>query len=1084
MLQRCNIIELLQLYHHFTQHVGDFKRMNYSSFISTNKLKRIAMNKWTASLFIFLMTALQVLGQKMPYDDPTVTQINMLPSRAFFTPYANMEAATGNNCSSRVKLLNGKWDFKMVLGKENIPTNFYSTSFSTNSWDKIEVPSNWQRKGYGFPVYSNATLDMEPDEVGLYKSNFTVPTQWNNSRTIVRFEGVKTAFHLYVNGKEVGYSEGAYLPSEFDITNYLQKGDNLMAVAVYRVAAIQKIENFDTWRLSGIFRDVQIINRPNIHIKDIEVSSPAINNYKDGLWKGTISIVNNSAKATKNLNINIQLRNKQTGAVVLSEEVSIKSLTANKQKNVSFKQVLKDARLWTAETPNLYETVVAISQNGQALEATKLNTGFRTIEVIDQQLKVNGKKIYFKGVNRHDWHPEKGRAVSKEDVLVELQTMKQYNINSFRTSHYPNASFLYDLADELGFYIMNESAMETHWVTHAEKDEGFHNPHVTRIQRLIERDKNHPSVILWSLGNEFYMGPHTEAMYKWAEKRDPSRFVYCDGDPKSKSLAVMPSAYKGMDGLKSAAKSKRPVVMKEYMHAAGNEMGLFAQLWDVIRDPKYKSLQGGFIWDWRDQGWLMTAHDGTKYYDWGEDCGVAPTGNDGIDGIIKSDLSPTPKLMEVAKVFQDIKVKPVDIAKGKFKVVNRHSFLSLTHFAASFKILVNGKEVGSKQLPKFNTLAGVSTLFSIDWKSFVTSLQPTDDVQVYFQFNDLKRNAPVAWDQYTIQQGIQKVELTANGEVKFQETDGSYTIKSGNSVYRFNKNLGRFISWRINGSEILDHTQGPVLNLWRATTDADNSNWGNLQMQYHKLWKELGLDDPEFLEHRVSGHKVVSVSGSKVVFDISMNFSVAKSNIAKAKFRYTILPKGKLAIGVNFMPGEKMKTLKGLPRLGITTHLKKEFNQVKWYGMGPHENYRDRIESAKVGLFNSTADELYTSYIPAQANGNRCEVRWMSVKSETAGIKVVRLPSDNSSDLNSFLPGDKALEMVKTPNFEFTAIPYTEYELETTTHEKDLPHSERVVLTIDSEHAGVASHPRPGRLPEHEVKPTDKSFVFLYSEIE
>lgn len=1039
---------------------------------------------------LFLSSLSAIKAQNQLFNDPAITEINTEPAHANFVPYLNGNDAVEEGSTELVKLLNGKWNFKMVVGKDKIPSDYQLTSFNDSNWDKITVPSNWQRQGFGMPVYSNATLDMEPDEVGLYRHEIKIDRIEDNKRYFLKFEGVKTAYTLYINGENAGYAEGAYLPSEFDITNFLKKGKNLIAVTVYRVVDIQRIENFDTWRLSGIFRDVKLITRPDTYIEDIEILANAINNYKDGEFTLKAIIKNKAKRSAKGYKILVKLL--LEGKSLFETTLDLPKISKNRDTEIKINKTFKNVKLWSAEAPNLYKTVVELRKNKKSVEATAINTGFRTIEIIDQQIKVNGKKIYFKGVNRHDWHPDMGRAITKEIMEKDMLMFKKYNINSIRTAHYPNDSYLYELADKLGIYIMDEAAMETHWVTHAEEEKGFEKPHVSRIERLIERDKNYPSVIMWSLGNEFHIGTHTKTMYNRALKRDPSRLIYCDGDPKIETLDVLPSAYQSLDGIKKTSQKGKPVVMKEYMHAAGNEMGLFSNLWDIIRSPEYKNLHGGFIWDWKDQGWTIKRNGKSDYYDWGEDSGVAPTGNDCYDGITDTDMNEVPKLLEVAKVFQDIKVVIANKPKKTFKVINRHSFIPLNNFKTEWILYKNGVKIASEPIKQLTTEAGKSEIVKPNLDKYISNVKPEDDIQILFRFHTIKpmpgipSNHLYAWDQIELKQGFVKPESNPVGSrITHTKSDKSFTIRTRNSEFIFNTTVGRFISWKQDGKEMIDRTQGPTINLWRAVTDADNSNWGGLQSKYYRPWIKLGINDPEYIEHRVNSVKLVENTDEKVVYDISMRMSLTKENLAQIHYRYTFTADGKLTIGVNFLPGEEMQKLAGLPRIGLTTHFKKEFNNINWFGMGPHENYRDRMTSSKIALYKDKAENMYQEYVPAQANGNRAEVRWMSISNGKNGLKVYRLSSLNSnSNLNTYLPESKLLTQQSKKYFEFTAIPYTESELDVVTHAKDLPNSDRVVLTIDHEHAGVASHPRPGRLPEHEVKPVQKSFILVFEELD
>jgi beta-galactosidase len=1046
---------------------------------------------------IVLLFSLSVLGLKAqlkPYEDVRITQVNAEKPHATLTPYACKEKALFGLQSQKVQNLNGKWDFKLVNGKKNIPIDFYKKQFKISDWVKLPVPSNWQVYGYGLPVYSNATLDVEPDEVGLYKRNFIIPQSWKGGKVFIHFSGIKTAFTLYLNNQEVGYQEGAYLPSEFDITKYLKKGENHLAVAVYRVVESQHIENFDTWRLSGIFRDVSLMHRPDAFIKDFEINANAVNNYQDGDLRITTNIENRGVLNLDNISLKYTLFEKESGKEIVSIESKIGVIDANAHKIDKVGKTIKQAKLWNAETPNLYKLLIELKQEMKVLEAVCAPLGFRTVETENGELRVNGKKIFLKGVNRHDWHPDMGRAITKEVMLKDILFMKEHNINSFRTSHYPNDPYLYKLADEYGIYVMDEAAMETHWRTHAEKQEGLEEAHISRMSRMIERDKNHPSIIIWSVGNEYYHGPHTMEMYNYANKRDYSRPIYYEGTKKYKGkdkselpLRINNSGYQSSEGLLSKERSM-PAIMKEYMHAAGNEMGRFEYLWNTIRNPKNYNLHGGFIWDFKDQGWRLYTKKGESYYDWGEDAGIAPTGNDGFDGITNTDMEDIPKTLEVTKVFEDIKVVGVNPQKGEFKVINHHSFTSLENFTSVWKLNVNGNEISSGIIKDLKTKASKSENIKIDISEKLNVAKADDDIQIFFEFYTkhaqfgIPKGKKIAWDKIEIRQGeIQLSEKTNNSEIRYKDHFESIEIFTKNSSFIYHKKLGRLISWKREGVELLDKTIGPTINLWRAVTDADNSSWGGLQQKYYRPWKALNLDNYEFKDVRGVGFKIVESTNNKLVFDVKTNYN-ALGNIAKVVYRYSIKANGDLIMGVNFFPSDKLKKVPSLPRLGVSMNLKEEFKNVNWYGMGPHENYRDRVASTWVGNFEDQVDNMYVSYIPAQANGNRCQVRWVSIINDKLGIKCRRLSKYNTNNLSQYLPNSKLLKTVETPMFEFTTIPYSDEELDVVTHEKDLIGSDKVVFSIDSEHAGVASHPRPGRLPQHEVTSENKSFVFIFRE--
>ena len=1030
----------------------------------------------------------QFSGGPGSYDNPAVVNINTEPAHAFMRPSASeSEALQFQSLSSRMQSLNGEWDFKMVLGKSSVPDCFFVDQFDTSDWGRISVPSNWQREGYGLPVFSNSTLDTEPDEVGLYRTTFTVPQAWQEGRVMIRMEGVKTAYHLYLNGREVGYAEGAYLPSEFDITDKLREGSNQLAIAVYRTIDVQELENFDTWRLSGIFRDVSLLYRPDIYIEDFEIGARAVNQFVDGEWRVSATLRNKSSDkvAANTLQLEADLRDKQTGQLVRRLVQPVPAIEPGATANVDFSAPVKNARLWSAEQPNLYTTSLILKAADRDLEAVAARTGFRSLTIEDGQIKLNGKKIYFKGVNRHEWHPDMARAITPQVALDDLKFMKVHNINAIRTSHYPNDSTFYEMADEMGFYVMDEAAMETHWATHAEKKEGWGEAHLSRIEGMIERDKNHPSVLLWSVGNEFYPGPHTDAMYDYAVQRDPSRFTYYDAKPSPEKSPVRESAYNNLQiAVQNAKKDPRPVIMKEYFHASGNGMGLFKQLWDVIRDPAYKNLHGGFIWDFKDQGWRINSADGS-YMDWGRDAGFAATGNDGLDGITDALLTPNAKTAEVARVFQDIAVTPAEKDSTAFVIHNRHSFTDLDQFYGRYTLQVDGVDRYTSLLPDLQAAAGESRIVRIDESAVREAKRNGGDVRILFEFygkqqTEAGRTAPVAWEQLPVQEGSDpSFDAPGAARISVEQGSGSVKVEANGVHYHLNGKLGRLLSWRLGEAELLDRARGPVLNLWRAPIDGDVSEWGGLQARYLSPWLGLGLDRYEFRKAKML---LVQSDDKQVVVDVTVCLQVTEECIADVAYRYTFLADGSLALGVNLKPRKAMKRLAGLPRLGVTMNLQSQFDRVRWFGLGPHENYRDRQAGAVKGLFNSSPEKLYEAYIPVQANGNRSGVDWLEVKSASGvGLNISRL-SDRAmgSAYASYLPGGKGFGNSEAGQFEFTAIPYTEAELEQADHTKDLPAVTKTVLSLDAEHAGVASHPRPARLPEHEVQAKDSSFLFLF----
>ncbi|BDD12312.1 beta-galactosidase (plasmid) [Fulvitalea axinellae] len=1028
-----------------------------------------------------------------PYEDPEVCEINTEPAHATLTPFATagqaMELGTE---SSRTQSLNGDWDFFMVLGKDNIPEGFQNDGYNTAGWKNLPVPSNWQRHGFGTPVFSNSQLHTEPDEVGLYRKRFSLPENWDGGRVILHFAGVKTAYHVYLNGKNIGYAEGAFLPSEFDLTDHLRPGENLLAVAVYRVAEVSDIENFDTWRLSGIFRDVNLMHRPATYIEDFEIKSPAVNNYLDGQWDINARIRHKGNKKAGKLSLFASLYDAQGNKI--AEESAPVRFENGTEANVSLSQLLKNIKTWNAETPNLYRSVLELRDaKGKTLEAIGARTGFRTVAIIDSKICVNGKKILFKGVNRHDWDPDRARAVTREDVRLDLETMKRYNINSLRTSHYPQHTYVYELADELGLYIMDEAAQETHWKWNAEREKGWREPHVSRMSRMVERDKNHASVVMWSAGNEFYSGPHTDAMQRWAEQRDQSRLFYYEGrtvkgeedGAVTKEKKVRNTAYRTPEQLKEIALGEdRPVVMKEYMHSSGNSMGQFDYEWDVIRSNKV--LHGGFIWDWKDQGWRMNGIHG-EYVDWGEDAGDAPQGLNGFDGVTNSYCGETPEMIEVAKVHQDVAVTAVNAKRGSFKVNNRHSFLPLSVYQVRWIAEKDGVEVQRGETT-LNTLAGKTETFQIDLSKALAKTSEAEGLWVRFEFVQ-KQDIPgipaghvIAWDQIPVKSANHNVTIVASETATPYLRRDKYTnevrVQANGNSFVFDERTGVLSSWKIGTSELIENNHGPAINLWRATLDSDRSGWGVKKETYLQPWDSLGLASATFTPAEV---KTGKAKGSVFIEAKGEVKSLGGQHIATLSQRYTFFADGTVAIGTRFLPSEGTAKIAGLPRMGLAMDLNPAYRQAEWLGKGPHENYRDRASSARVGRYSKAVEELYTPYGYPQANGNRTGTRWLELRDHSGkGLRAELVSREAIKGHETLLPEGAKAKIVKEDGlFEFTASPYNEMELHTAKQTDDLPVSRKTVLSLDLEHAGLGGHPRPKRRESEEVKPVEKSFVFV-----
>ncbi len=1058
-------------------------------------MKKIKKTKILIVLFILSVTSLMAQTDKEtnrePYNDPEVTSINLEPYRATFTPYENAEAATvAAGRTSRALSLNGNWKFKMVVGKGNVVPDYMQPDYRDADWADLPVPSNWQRHGFGLPVYSNSTLNKEPDEVGLYRRIFTIPKEWSGDRIILHFAGVKTAYHVYINGKEIGYNEGAFLPGEFDITENIKKGENTLAVTVYRTAAVSDIENFDTWRLSGIFRDVTLLNRPQTYIEDFEVQAPLINDYQDGQWLVRINVRNKSKRRASGLKLVASILDDKTGERIHFETLDIPRVEQGDMAQVEVFKILSEVRPWSDEKPNLYTTVLELRNPDGPLEAVSAKTGFRSIEIKGKSLLINGKRLIFRGVNRQEWNPNTARTLTPAYIRKELNLMKRYNINAIRTSHYPNDPTLYRLADELGLLIMDEAAQETHWKNDRASRDGWLQPHLVRIQGMIERDKNHPSVVMWSTGNEYFSGVNTDSMALYTAERDPSRPIFYEGtknsDPEIEPYEryereILNTAYEisPPESLLDFAKADRPVVAKEYHHARGNTLSRFYQLWELMRDPQHENLSGGFIWDWKDQGWRVDAGDARSFLDNGETIGEVWNAHDGSDGITDSDLNITAKLLEVSKAHQQLEVRAVSGKKNTFVVTNYYKFTSLSDFVATYVIEHNGKPFLRGSLSGLEATPGESTEFSIDvnepdlgngeyWVTFEFFLKES--------VSSIPVTHALAWSQLPLKEyEPATVMIEPSRPMKIFEDGNHFIMKLDRVRYEISKKSGKITSWQIDGKELLQDGNGFEPTIWRAPIAPDFSGWGGNDERYILPWKEAGLDQTELVASSVN------LSEDGIHLDVELSMQSGSEAIAVFKQRYTLLDDGSLAVGTLFLPGATIESLTSLPRMGIACELNPNFNQVTWFGKGPQENYSNRREGARIGKYSLTAEEMYTNYLEPQSCGNRSLIRWMEITDMSgSGFRASLIPAHELKSRMLFLPIDEAIDQAVAGQWlEFTAIPYSEDELAPASLFSQLPPSSGVSVHLDLKQSGVTQKPRPPRLPEDEVQPVKKAFAFV-----
>jgi Beta-galactosidase/beta-glucuronidase len=1019
------------------------------------------------------------------WENQHILQRNRLPARAYFLPYSSEQSATGQLSNTQVLSLNGRWQFYYALSPENAPAQFFTETFDTSTWDEITVPGHWQLQGFGRPQYTNVNypIPVDPPHVptenptGCYRRTFTLPAHWVSQQIRLRFEGVDSAFHVWINGQEIGYSQGSRNASEFDITAYAHTGENTLAVRVYQWSDGTYLEDQDMWWLSGIFRAVSLLAFPPVQIADFSVQTLLDEHYQDATLqvKALIQAPANTQGSQRHYRVGIRLLDAQNQLVPGTEIQHACTLGTTATTAVTLTAAVTLPQLWSAEQPYLYNLLLTLQdEQGQVLQVVPQHVGFRSIELKHGNLLVNGVAIMIKGTNRHEHHPTLGRAVPLEFARRDLLLMKQHNINAIRTSHYPDDPRFYDLCDEYGFYIIDETDLECHGFGTAQEalnwnpseqtanDDLFvhdqqtpaqwtsDNPdweaaYLDRVERMVQRDKNHPCIILWSLGNESFYGRNHAAMYHWIKEHEPTRLVHYEGDRAALSADVFSQMYPSVAAISAFAEQEdfeKPLILCEYAHAMGNGPGGLKEYWEAFY--KYRRLQGGFIWEWNNHGLLSQTAAGTSFYAYGGDFGDQPNdGNFVMDGVTQSDHTPNPGLIEYKKAIEPVLVEAANLAQGKVTITNRYDFSSLDHLTLTWNVAQEGTVVQSGTLPLPHIAAGKSTTLTIPFNG-QDGFQSEHD----YWFNLSLRLATdtswatagheVAWEQFKLQTAtpapaLQHSELAA---LHVQTAETELTVSGTNFRYVFDQSTGELKSWSYNGIELL--TLGPRLELWRAPTDNDRPN---VAVQ----WRKAGL---HWLQSQTRAvHWQQSADQKAVTLEVQTRIAppILAWGITTA-FTYTITGDGALRIDVQGQPqGHAPRTL---PRLGLTLHLPGDFKQATWYGRGPGESYRDTKLANRFGVYSCDVADLSTPYEYPQENGNRTDVNWLTLRNaQGIGIRAK-----------------------VTPQFNFSAHYYTTWDLERATHPYELPQREDITLHLDYDLHGIGTEScGPGPLPQYEL---------------
>ncbi len=988
----------------------------------------------TLTMLLLLGTPLlfcsSVFSQNAPpadWENPQLTGIGNERPHASYVPYDRVADALQDDraASPFFVLLNGTWKFNWSENPDKWPVNFCSDAFDVSQWKDIRVPVTIEVEGYGYPIYVNQSYEfvhlMKPDPprvphdynpVGTFRRDFDVPVTWNGREIFVRFEAVKSFCYVWVNGIRAGMGKDGKTPVEFNITKYVHPGRNIIGIEVFRWSDGTYLECQDMWRMSGINRDVVLYSTPGTHIRDFSVTGDLFSGYRHGMLRVAAIIRSGNTNPPENLDrpflkptctLDLALyKTKTSKEPELTESIRFQP-GGGSEDTLLFAKYLPDPLKWSAETPNLYHLVLTLKDSeGNILESTGCRVGFRSSEVKDGQFLLNGKPILIKGVNRHETDPVTGHVISREMMLKDVKLMKEANINTVRTCHYPDDPYWYELCDEYGLYVIDEANIESHGMGYNPDRTLGNNPawmkaHLDRTERLVERDKNHPCVIIWSLGNEAGNGCNFEATYDWVKRRDHSRPVWYERAEQGANTDIFCPMYWNPSDLKwyGYARQLRPLIMCEYAHAMGNSTGNFQEYWDVIE--KYPQLQGGCIWDWVDQGLYAKDAKGKEYWTFGGDYGpknVPSDGNFQCNGIMFPDRVPHPGYWEVKKVYQYVKFTPSNLEKGIFSILNKYDFYDLSNTEISWEMLNDGKVVLAGKLPPF-TLGpkGVKEI-SIP----LPALDPTGKNEFFLNLY-LRTTTPrgllqpghiLASEQFPLRIAA-TVTPTVTGKPGLKpavkEGESDIEVTGERFSLRFDKKTGTLSSWKFQDAELI--ARGPLPNFRRAPTDNDV---GNGLANRCRVWFDAS-------EQR----KVQSVE-MKNMGDAGINFKVVylfPDSIAMETVDYQVNGNGTLTVTASIVPTREK--LPEMVRFGMNLQVSPEFNKVEWYGRGPWENYQDRNKASFVGLYGSTVDQLFTPYVRPQENGYRTDVRWMTL--------------ENTKHL--------AIRFTGMPFFSFSALPYT-----------------------------------------------------------
>lgn len=961
------------------------------------------------------------------WENELVFRINKEPAHATF-----------NYSVDQTESLNGTWNFAYYENPDDVPKDLKPTK-----WSSIQVPGTWQMQGFGIPIYSNIIypFDANPpfikgvngNAVGVYERIFQVRSAWKNKQILIHFGSVSSAFYIWINGQKVGYSQDSWTPAEFNITRFLKEGQNTVRLEVFRWSDGSYLEDQDGWRMSGIFRDVNLIAKPEVNIRDFFVTTP-FSGEKDARLKVKVTVANQSIHPVSGHTLFVQLKDGRK--ILQNSKLELEDLISGQEKEFVLESLINSPKKWSNEQPFLYDLEILLKDNsGVIIESETTKIGFREVRIAGNQLFLNGKSILIKGVNRVEHDPVNGKYISKERMETEMKLLKQHNINCVRTAHFPADPYFYDLCDEYGILVIDEANVESHGMRYGmeslAKHVSWEKAHVDRFENVIQRDKNHASVIMWSYGNEAGNGINMAAMQKKARELDPDRptHYHFSSDPKSADILGggiirggkenEASRYHSISDLIFIAESglERPFLLNEYAHSMGNGMGNLKEYMDTFE--KYPNLIGGCIWDWVDQGITKSVKgniygnkianpdeasqechhpDGRYFWAYGGDFGDKPNdANFCLNGLLLPDLSITPKILEVKKVYQNIAFSEKDLSKGLFDVRNKFIFTNLSNYRFAWSMLENGIEIQKGDLPDYNVNAGEKGSIKVSYdtsefnpgKEYILILSAHEKVETWWA----PAGYEIAWEQFILQPWkFENAEVSTKGQISSRKSGDNLIIQAGTRKILFDEKQGKIRSVS-DGDQVLIQ-DGPSPAFWRAPIDNDGG-YGDLQKgRLAKDWMDAGLDKQEITVEDVK---------SKMNGSDELEILVSKTSQSPGKecgFRitetYRIFSAGQIELASEIVPFGNLPYT--LPRIGYEIQIPEVYQRFSWYGKGPQYSYSDMQGGTRFGQYSGSVDDQFFNFEVPQENGNKSSVRWLSVTNSSGqGIRISGLQPLNTS---------------------------------------------------------------------------------------